>query len=155
MFPFLDLDFLLCCSYTCCYTTYANTCWRLAGEFPTFRVSVFSRRMRNVHRGLCPVYWSLMLALFCLGSYIGPVPGLSAAGLHPMDVKPGSSSGLHVCILLSVACGYLHLFFSHSKSYSLLNCSMLRCFHHQHVQSDVLRIATLHNLSSTNSELQR
>jgi hypothetical protein len=23
--------FLLCCSYACCYTTYANTCWRLAG----------------------------------------------------------------------------------------------------------------------------
>jgi hypothetical protein len=45
--------------------------------------------------------------------------------------------------------------FSPSKSYRLLYCSMLRCFHRQHAQSDVLHIATLHNLSSTNSELQR
>ncbi|KAL6657754.1 hypothetical protein ACP70R_005534 [Stipagrostis hirtigluma subsp. patula] len=33
--------------------------------------------------------------------YLGPVPGLSAAGLHhPMDVKPGSSSGLQHAALL-------------------------------------------------------
>jgi len=68
LIPFLDLDFLLCCSYACCYTTYANTCWRLAGEFPTVRVSFFSRWMHNVHRGLpsglvseacCVVSWQL------------------------------------------------------------------------------------------------
>ncbi|TVU38340.1 hypothetical protein EJB05_11703 [Eragrostis curvula] len=34
--------------------------------------------------------------------YLGPVPGLSAAGLHhPMDVKPGSSSGLPQAALLT------------------------------------------------------
>ncbi|KAG8099618.1 hypothetical protein GUJ93_ZPchr0013g35808 [Zizania palustris] len=33
--------------------------------------------------------------------YLGPVPGLSAAGLHhPMDVKPGSSAGLQHAALL-------------------------------------------------------
>ncbi|KAL5197350.1 hypothetical protein ABZP36_000862 [Zizania latifolia] len=33
--------------------------------------------------------------------YLGPVPGLSAAGLHhPMDVKPGSSTGLQHAALL-------------------------------------------------------
>ncbi|KAK3127447.1 hypothetical protein QOZ80_7AG0573430 [Eleusine coracana subsp. coracana] len=32
--------------------------------------------------------------------YLGPVPALSAAGLHPMDVKPGSSSGLPQAALI-------------------------------------------------------
>ncbi|KAG2637832.1 hypothetical protein PVAP13_2NG547500 [Panicum virgatum] len=61
--------------------------------------------------------------------YIGPVPGLSAAGLHPMDVKPGSSSGLHHAALLppptrSKRCAthcYIAQFIQHQQRVAKMN----------------------------------
>jgi hypothetical protein len=58
VFPVFYLDFL-CCSYACCYTTYAITSWWLAGEFPTVWVS-------SVTCWMCIEYfgckWFLMLS---------------------------------------------------------------------------------------------
>ncbi|KAG2646293.1 hypothetical protein PVAP13_2KG499800 [Panicum virgatum] len=61
--------------------------------------------------------------------YIGPVPGLSAAGLHPMDVKPGSSSGLQHAALLppptrSKRCAthcYIAQFIQHQQRVAKMN----------------------------------
>lgn len=64
MFVFIFLIWIsFCCSYACCYTTYAYTCWRLAWEFPTVWVSSFSCWIRNVHS--CSVGWFLKLR-FCV-----------------------------------------------------------------------------------------
>jgi hypothetical protein len=61
--------------------------------------------------------------------YLGPVPGLSAAGLHPMDVKPGSSSGLQHAALLppptrSKRCAthcYIAQFIQHQQRVAKMN----------------------------------
>ncbi|XP_008651818.1 uncharacterized protein [Zea mays] len=62
--------------------------------------------------------------------YLSPVPGLSAAGLHhPMDVKPGSSSGLHHSALLppptrSKRCAthcYIAQFIQHQQRVAKMN----------------------------------
>ncbi|CAL5072062.1 unnamed protein product [Urochloa decumbens] len=61
--------------------------------------------------------------------YPCPVPGLSAAGLHPMDVKPGSSSGLQHAALLppptrSKRCAthcYIAQFIQHQQRVAKMN----------------------------------
>ncbi|OEL35737.1 hypothetical protein BAE44_0003244 [Dichanthelium oligosanthes] len=62
--------------------------------------------------------------------YLGPVPGLSAAGLHhPMDVKPGSSNGLQHAALLppptrSKRCAthcYIAQFIQHQQRVAKMN----------------------------------
>jgi hypothetical protein len=112
-----------------------------------------------------------LLFYFCIGSLV-----LERCLFPFLDL--GFSFWLQQCLLLHHLCQYLleagwgvsHrlvtlvqsrdyqqlVFIPWTSSQGLLaGYSMLRCFHRQHAQSDVLHIATLHNLSSTNSELQR
>jgi hypothetical protein len=98
---FLVLQLCLLLHHLCHYLLVAG--WGVSHRLGEFRY------MLDVYR----IFRMQMVsyAFLCLGSYLGPVPALSAAGLHPMDVKPGSSSGLPVCILTLFESSYLHLFF--------------------------------------------
>jgi hypothetical protein len=155
------LGFFSSGSSTCCFTTYANGCWRLDGRFPSLWVSSHCYWMCSTNAHSCSLkdLWSKACCLFSW-----QLPWSSSWTISPWT---SSSYGYQAGYFCWITGSFSHIrYASNSDTFRvknfpslmvfLLHCSMLHCFlRHPYDRSAALHIVTLHSRSNTTSALQR